>query len=157
MRRRLATLSFLLAGAAGLAGLTAACTGDGDADLDRPGAASVRESCADYTRLFNQWSVAYGAELGAVGQAAAAGDRQRQETAVPVVRELFLSTAEELRGQAGRAADQELAGALTEAADGLVEIAEQIETYDDVAEAPALMSTGRFEAGGERVSAICAD
>jgi hypothetical protein len=156
MRRHLATVSLLLAGAAGLAGLTAACTSDRDADPGRP-AVSVRESCADYTRLFNQWSVAYGAELGAVGQAAAAGDRQRQETAVPVVRELFLTTAEELHGQAGRAADQELAGALTEAADGLVEIAEQIETYDDVTEAPALMSTGRFEAGGERVSAICAD
>jgi hypothetical protein len=146
--RRLLAIAAALLAAAGLAG---ACGRDRDRSE-----AGFRESCEAYTRLVNQWSVSYGAEMGAVGQAGAAGDDSRQTTAVPVVRELFLTTAERLREQAGRTADQELAGALAEAAGGLAEIAGQIETYDDVTEAPALMSIGRFAAGGERVSQICA-
>jgi hypothetical protein len=148
MRRPLATVAVLLA--TGLPLLTGACT-------DRGGSpAGVRESCQEYTRLLNDWSAAYGAELGAVGQASAAGDHGRRDTAVPVVRELFLTTADGLAEQAGRTADRELAEALTEAAAGLREIAGQIETYRDVAGAPALMSDGRFAEAGERVSASCA-
>jgi len=149
MRRR--PLAVAVAALLTSAGLAGGCGG-----ADRPPDAGVQEACAEYTRLLNQWSVAYGAEMGAVGQAVAVGDERRQETAVPVVRELFLTTADDLREQAGRTADQELADSLTEAAEGLVEIAEQIETYDDVTGAPELMSSGRFATGGERVSEICA-
>lgn len=149
MRRRplaLATAALITA----VTGLTG-CSAE-----DRPPDADIQAACAEYTRLVNQWSVSYGAEMGAVGQAGAVGDRGRQETAVPVVRELFQTTADNLREQAGRTADQDLADALTEAAEGLVEIADQIETYEDVTAAPELMSSGRFAAGGARVSEICA-
>lgn len=133
-------------------GVLAACS----TDPDRGSPAGVREACQEYHQLLNQWSAGYGAELGAVGQATAAGDVARQETAVVVVRELFASTAEQLREQADRTAHEELGGALTDAADGLAEIAGQIRTYDDVTSAPELMSSGQFAAAGGRVSAICA-
>lgn len=138
--------------AAVAAGVLAACSTDPDPESQT----GVREACQEYHQVLNQWSAGYGAELGAVGQAAAAGDERRQETAVVVVRELFTSTADQLRDQAGQTAHEELAGALAEAADGLTEIAGQIRTYDDVRNAPELMSSGQFAQAGGRVSAICA-
>jgi hypothetical protein len=150
MHRPLTAAAAVLAVVALLAG---SCT----RGADRSAGPGVLEACLEYHRLLNQWSAGYGAELGAVGQAVAAGDPRRRETAVAVVRELFTSAADGLREQAGRTADQELAGALTEAADGLAEIAGQIRSYDDVTGAPALMSSGRFARGGERVSEICAE
>lgn len=150
---RIAPARLAAALAAGAMLLTGACT----TDQDRPAQAGVRESCQEYHRLINGWSVAYGAEMGAVGQAAAAGDQGRQDTAVAVVRELFVTTADGLRAEAGRTSDAELSDALAEAAAGLAEIAAQVETYEDVTGAPAMMSTGRFADGGERVSAICAE
>jgi hypothetical protein len=130
----------------------AACGSDQD---DAP-AADVVAACNEYNNLVNQWAIDYGAEIGAVEEAAAAGDEARRETAVPVVRDLFVTTADSLREQAGSTSDEELAEAMNEAADGLAEIADQIETYEDVSNAPELMSTGQFAEGGERVSSLCA-
>lgn len=146
MRRHLAApalgVALLLAGTA--------CGGPDDApDTDVVGA------CNGYNQLLNEWSTGYGAEMGAVGQASAAGDEARQETAVPVVRELFVTIAEGLREQAGATSHEELADALNQAADGLVEISEQIDSYEDVTAAPEMMSRGAFAEGGERVGDIC--
>jgi hypothetical protein len=118
--------------------------------------ADVVEACNQYNNLVNQWSTDYGAEIGAVEAAAAAGDEARRETSVAVVRELFVSTANGMRDQAGSTSDAELSGAMTQAADGLQEIADQIETYEDVQNAPEMMSTGTFADGGQRVNTICA-
>jgi hypothetical protein len=148
MRRIL--IASLAAGSVLLAG--AACGGDPDAEPEP----DVVEACNEYQRLINQWGVDYGAEVGAVAQAAAAGDEGREETAVAVVKELFQTTADGLREQSGSTSDGELAAALGEAAEGLTTIGDQIETYDDVAAAPDLMSEGPFAAGGERVSNLCA-
>lgn len=141
----------LLAAGAVLLLITAGCGGDPD-----PLTAEDRAACQEFTQVINDWGVDYGAEMGAVGQAVAAGDEARQDTAVPVVRELFSASAERLRTGADRAEDEELAEALGQAADGLAEIADQIETYDDVTAAPELMSDGAFAAAGERVSTRCA-
>lgn len=132
--------------------LGAACSGDsGD-----PPASEVVEACTQYNTAVNQWAIDYGAEIGAVEEAAAAGDEERKETSVAVVRELFITTADGLRTQAGAITDRELADAMTQAADGLAEIGGQIETYEDVTNAPDLMSSGQFAEGGERVSSLCA-
>jgi hypothetical protein len=149
MRRHLNTI--ILAGAALLA--VAACS---EPETSEPPPADVVEACNQYNLLINQWSTDYGAEIGAVEAAAAAGDEGRRETSVSVVRELFVSTANGLRDQAGSTSDQELADAMTQAADGLQEIADQIETYEDVQAAPDMMSSGTFTEGGERVNTICA-
>lgn len=125
-------------------------------DQDGAPAADVVEACNQYNNLVNQWAIDYGAEIGAVEEAAAAGDDARKETSVAVVRELFVSTADDLRAHAGATSDQDLADAMTQAADGLAEIGDQIETYEDVANAPELMSSGQFAEGGERVSSLCA-
>jgi hypothetical protein len=130
----------------------AACSSDPD---DEP-SADVVEACNQYHQLVNQWAIDYGAEIGAVEEAAAAGDEARKETAVAVVRDLFVTTADDLRAQAGNTSDEELATAMTDAADGLAEIADQIQTYEDVADAPEMMSSGQFADGGERVSNLCA-
>jgi hypothetical protein len=151
MRRTL--IAGLAAGPLLLAG-AAACGGDSD---DSPPAPDVVAACDEYQRLVNQWGVDYGAEVGAVAQAGAAGDEEREETAVAVVRELFQTTADGLREQSGSTSDEELSEALGEAADGLTDIAGQIETYDDVQAAPELMSEGQFAEGGERVSSLCAN
>lgn len=140
-------------GAAVLLAGAAACSSP-PAGAEDPDAVAA---CAEYNRLVNQWSVDYGAEIAAVAQADAAGDEGREETAVQVVRELFESTSDQLREQADGTSDAELSEALTEAADGLAEIAGQIETYDDVRKAPDLMSDGQFASGGERVSDLCAE
>lgn len=151
MRRTL--IAGLAAGPLLLAG-AAACGGGSD---DAPPDPDVVAACDEYHRLVNQWGVDYGAEVGAVAQAAAAGDEEREETAVAVVRELFQTTADGLREQSGSSSDEELSEALGEAADGLTDIAGQIETYDDVAAAPELMAEGQFAEGGARVSTICAE
>jgi len=132
--------------------MAAACSGDSD----DPPASDVVEACNQYNTLVNQWAIDYGAEIGAVEEAAAAGDEERKETSVAVVRELFTTTADDLRTQAGTTSSQELADAMTQAADGLAEIGSQIVTYEDVASAPDRMSTGTFAEGGERVSSLCA-
>lgn len=117
----------------------------------------ARDACREYQRVLNEWGSGYGAELGAVGQAVAAGDQARQETAVEVVRQLYRDAAAQLREQAERASHGELTQALTGAADGLEELAAGIETYEDVTAAPERMSRGRFAERGERVSALCTD
>lgn len=150
MRRIL--IAGLAAGSLLLAGT--ACGSDSPDDPPDP---DVVEACNEYHRLVNQWSVDYGAEIGAVAQAAAAGDEAREETAVAVVRDLFQNTATGLREQSESTSDEELAEALGEAADGLTGIADQIETYDDVAAAPDLMADGQFAEGGARVSNLCAE
>jgi len=145
----------LLAAVAG-AGLLlggAGCSGDSPAPL----ATDDRETCREYQRIINEWGSGYGAELGAVGQAVAAGDEARRQTAVAVVQRLFTDTAAQLQQQADQVSHVELGQALTEAADGLIEIAGQIETYDDVTAAPDLMATGGFAEGGARVSSLCAE
>lgn len=141
-----------LAVAAGVVLLLAAACSSDQASLD----AEDRAACSGYHELVNAWSTDYGAELGAVGQAAAAGDEGRQETAVAVVRELFTEAATEMRAEAEQTSHDELSEALSEAADGLDEIADQIETYDDVTAAPQMMSEGQFATAGEQVSALCA-
>jgi hypothetical protein len=146
--RRLATT------AAGVALLLAAAACSSDSN--DPPAADVVEACNAYNNVVNQWAIDYGAEIGAVEEAAAAGDEARKQTAVAVIRDLFTTTADNLREQAGTTSNTELADALTTSADGLVDIAGQIETYEDVANAPELMSTGQFAEGGEQVSSICA-
>jgi hypothetical protein len=145
MRRHLVAAA--LGGALALA--LSACGSDAQdaADVD---------VCNQYNNLISRWSTDYGAEMGAVGQADAAGDEQRRETAVPVVRELYQSMASDMRAQAARATNEELADALNDAADGLDEIAGQIETYEDVEAAPDMMSEGTFADAGQRVSEICA-
>lgn len=144
----------ILAAAAGAALLLtgAACGSDSDEALDP----DSREVCQAYHQLVNNWSVDYGAEMGAVGQAAAAGDEERQETSVAVVRDLFATTASQMRSQADRTSHEELTDALNDAAEGLAAIASDIETYDDVTTAPEYMSSGDFAAAGGRVSSICA-
>jgi hypothetical protein len=112
--------------------------------------------CNQYNNLISRWSTDYGNEMGAVGQADAAGDEQRRETAVPVVRGLYETMASDMRAQAARATNEELADALNDAADGLDEIAGEIETYEDVEAAPDMMSEGTFADAGQRVSEICA-
>ena len=52
--------------------------------------------------------------------------------------------------------DREMADAMSQAADGLEEISGQIETYEDVTNAPEWMSSGEFAEGGERISNLCA-
>jgi hypothetical protein len=150
MRRTL--IAGLAAGPLLLAG-AAACGGSDDSPPDP----DVVAACDEYQRLVNQWSVDYGAEIGAVAQAGAAGDEEREDTAVAVVRELFQTTADGMREQSESTSDEELSEALGEAADGLTDIAGQIETYDDVAAAPELMADGQFAEGGERVSNLCAE
>ncbi|QSB16074.1 hypothetical protein JQS43_07145 [Natronosporangium hydrolyticum] len=142
----------LLAVAGAVILLASACGSD-------PGSLSSDDesACQEYYQVINAWSKDYGAEMGAVGQAVAAGDEDRQETAVAVVRELFADMAGDLREQSDGTDDQELAEALGEAADGLDEIAGQIETYDDVTAAPELMSNGQFAEAGQRVSDRCAE
>jgi hypothetical protein len=145
MRRHLAAAA--LGGALALA--MSAC------GSDAPNSADV-DVCNQYNNLISRWSTDYGAEMGAVGQADAAGDEQRRETAVPVVREMYQTMASDMRAQAGRATNDDLADALNDAADGLDEIAGQIETYEDVEAAPDMMSEGTFADAGQRVSEICA-
>lgn len=130
----------------------AACSSDSN---DAP-AGEVVEACNQYNTVVNQWAIDYGAEIGAVEEAAAAGDEARRETSVAVVRELFTDTADSLRSQADITSHEELAEAMAEAADGLAEIGGQIETYEDVANAPEMMRSGPFAESGERVSTICA-
>jgi hypothetical protein len=151
MHRLVATTLFSAAGAALLLVATA-CSDDPD---DGPSSETV-EACTQYNTVVNEWAISYGAEIGAVEEAAAAGDEERRETSVAVVRELFITTADDLRTQAGATSDQELAEAMTQAADGLAEIGGQIETYEDVTNAPEAMSSGQFAEGGERVSSLCA-
>jgi hypothetical protein len=145
-------LRIAFAGAALLVA-AAACS---EPQTAEPPPADVVEACNQYTLLVNKWSTDYGAEIGAVEAAAAAGDDARRETSVAVVRELFVSTANGLRDQAGATSDPELAEAMTEAADGLQVIADDIETYEDVQNAPEMMSSGEFAEGGQRVNTICA-
>jgi hypothetical protein len=149
MRRHLAAL--VIAGSAALA--LAACS---EPETAEPPPADVVEACNQYNNLVNQWSTDYGAEIGAVEAAVAAGDEARRETSVAVVRELFVSISNGLREQAGSTSDSELSSAMTRAADGLAEIADQIETYEDVQEAPEMMSSGDFAEGGRQVNTICA-
>lgn len=144
-------LATSVAGAALLL-LAAACSNDSN---DGPPSELV-EACNQYNAAVNNWATDYGAEIGAVEQAVAAGDEQRKETSVAVVRELFTKTAESLRAQADLTPDEELAEAMTQAADGMAEIGGQIETYEDVTNAPDLMASGQFAEGGERVSSLCA-
>ncbi|HEY8471435.1 MAG TPA: hypothetical protein VIL37_02230 [Natronosporangium sp.] len=132
--------------------LTAAACSDSN---DGP-AAEVVDACNQYNNVVNQWAIDYGAEIGAVEAAVAAGDEDRRETSVQVVRELFTKTADSLRAHADNTSNQELADAMADAADGLVEIGSQIETYEDVTNAPEMMRSGQFAESGERVSAICA-
>ena len=141
-----------------LAALGAALlVGSGCGTDDDSLAPDVAAACDEYHRLINQRSELYGDEMGAVGQASAAGDEGRKDTAVTVVKELFLTTADGLREQSGKVtSDEELATALAEAADGLDDVANQIETYDDVVAADQLMSESAFAAAGARVSEICA-
>jgi hypothetical protein len=153
MHRHLAT-SALAAGLGAVLLVGSGCGSDSD-----PGSSlepDAQAACAEYSQIVNDWSRDYGAEVGAVGEAQAGGDEDRQEEAVETVRGLFQNAANDLRAQAGTVSDEELAGGLTEAADGLTEIAEQIETYDDVEAAPDLMAEGQFAAGGEKVNQICA-
>jgi hypothetical protein len=145
-------LTTLVLGAVALLAV-AACSEPETAD---PPPADVVEACNQYNNLVNQWSTDYGEEIGAVEAAAAAGDEARRETSVPVVRELFVTIANGLRDQAGSTSDTELADAMNQAADGLQEIADRIETYEDVQSAPEMMSTGTFAEGGQRVNTICA-
>lgn len=144
-------LTIAVAGVALLA--IAACS---EPETAEPPPADVVEVCNQYHTLVNNWSTDYGAEIGAVEAAAAAGDEARRETSVAVVRELFVSTANGLRDQAGATSDTELAEAMTQAADGMQEIADGIETYEDVQNAPEMMSSGTFADGGRRVNTICA-
>lgn len=147
MRRYLATA---VLGAALLVG--SGCGTDDDSL-----AQDVAAACDEYHRLLNQRSELYGNEMGAVGQAVAAGDEGRKDTAVTVIKELFLTTADGLREQSEAVtSDSELATALGEAADGLDDVASQIETYDDVVAADELMSESGFAAAGAQVSEICA-
>lgn len=147
MRRYLALAAL---GAALLAG--SACGTDDDSP-----APDVAAACEEYHRLINQRSELYGNEMGAVGQAEAAGDEGRKDTAVTVVKELFLTTADGLREQSNAVtSNEELATALAQAADGLDDVANQIETYDDVVAADRLMSESTFAQAGARVSEICA-
>lgn len=161
MRRRLARTAVpALLGAVLLLG--AACSGDDPdpaPDQEQELSPDVVAACDEFNRVINEWSQQYGAELGEVGEAEAEGDDEgeaREEEAVESVRELFQTSADDLRAQAGATSDAELAEGLTQAADGLVEIAEQIETFEDVEAAPDLMSTGELAEGGERVNEICA-
>ncbi len=147
MRRYLATVAL---GAVLLVG--SGCGTDDDSP-----AQDVAAACDEYHRLINQRSELYGNEMGAVGQAVAAGDEARKDTAVTVVKELFLSTADGLREQAEAVtSNEELAAALSEAADGLDDVANQIETYDDVVAADKMMSESAFAEAGAQVSKICA-
>lgn len=148
--RRLATAT---AAGAALVLLATACSGGSD---DGGQASEMADACAQYNTVVNQWAIDYGAEIGAVEEAAAAGDEARKETSVAVVRELFITTADDLRTQADATPNQELADAMTQAADGLAEISGQIEAYEDVTNAPEMMSSGQFAEGGERVSSLCA-
>jgi hypothetical protein len=150
MRRHHLT-TILVAGAALLA--VAACS---EPETAEPPPSDVVQACNQYNNLVNKWSTDYGAEIGAVEAAVAAGDEARRETSVAVVRELFVTTANGLRDQAGATSNAELAEAMTQAADGLASIADEIETYEDVRQAPEMMSSGAFAQGGQRVNTICA-
>lgn len=145
-------LTTLTAAGAALLLLGTACSGDPD---ESP-ASELIEACSQYNTVVNQWAIDYGAEIGAVEQAAAAGDEDRKQTSVAVVRELFITTADDLRTQAEATTDREMADAMSQAADGLEEISGQIETYEDVTNAPEWMSSGEFAEGGERISNLCA-
>lgn len=128
---------------------------------DPPGTESALSSedqaaCEGYNEVLNNWGHKYGEEVGAVGTAVADGDKKRKQEAVTAVRDLFLVSAEDLRVEAKTAADDELSANLQQAADGLLQIAEQIETYDDVEDAPELMDAGDFATGGAAVSEFCA-
>lgn len=135
--------------------LGSACGGD------PPGTESALSSedqaaCEGYNEVINNWGQKYGEEVGAVGAAVADGDDKRKKEAVTAVRDLFLVSAEDLRVESKTAADEDLSANLQQAADGLLAIAEQINTYKDVESAPELMDDGDFAAGGEQVSAFCA-
>lgn len=149
MRRHLTTLA--VAGAALVA--VAACS---EPETAEPLPADVVEACNQYNTLINRWSTDYGAEIGAAEAAVAAGDNGRRETSVLVVQDLFNTTANGLREQAGITSHAELSAAMTRAGDGMEEIAGQIETYEDVQQAPEMMSSGNFAEGGRQVNTICA-
>ena len=153
MRRHLATPVLALAlGAALLAG----CGGSDDSgSLDD----NALAACEEYNDIINNWSRDYGSHLSTVGQAEAEGSdegEQAQEEAVAAVRGLFESAAEGMRARAKETDNAELAEGLAQAADGLAEIAAQIETYDDVMNVPEMMAAGEFADGGKRVNDICA-
>lgn|SRR5690554_3571905 len=113
-------------------------------------------ACSEYNRLINERSQSYGEEMGAVGQAVAAGDEDRKETAIAVVQELFQTTAEGLRAIDTDGLTDEFVTALSDAADGLDSVAGQIETYEDVAAADGLMSESQFATAGAKISELCA-
>lgn len=159
MRRHLAT-PFLTAalGAVLLAG-----AGCGGSDSGNGSVSSLDdnalEACSTYNEIINTWSRDYGSQLSTVGQAEAEGSEEgakAQEEAVAAVRGLFESAAEGMRTQAQNADDAELSEGLAQAADGLEQIAGQIETYDDVVNAPEMMAAGEFADGGQRVNDYCA-
>lgn len=155
MRRYLATPALAAAlGAVLLAGAGCGSDSDSGSSLDDDALAA----CQEYNNIINGWSSDYGTQLSTVGQAEADGseDEQAREEAVAAVRELFESAAEGMRTQARNVDEPELAEGLAQAADGLEEIAGQIETYDDVINAPEMMASGEFADGGQRVNDICA-
>lgn len=168
MRRRLAhTVISSTLGAVLLA--TAACSSDSSDDGLSP---EAQEACDEYNRVINDWSNDYGTALATVGEAEAeangeedgeeedggdSGDSGPRDAAVEAVRSLFESAAGDLRTQAEAISEEDdLAAELNRAADGLDEIAGQIESYEDVSRAPELMAEGTFADGGQRVNEICA-
>lgn len=113
--------------------------------------------CEGYNTLVNdEWPKQYGTQMSTIGEALANDDDQTAEEAVDAVRAVYVTTADGLRELAEDTSNQDLAEGLTLAADGLVEIADSVETHEDAMTSSDLMSTGSFAEGGSTVAEICA-
>jgi hypothetical protein len=113
-------------------------------------------ACARFTELSNEWAPQYGSEIAAALSAEAAGDEDRKDTAVLIVKQLYADWAGGLRTEAGAVSEAELSGALNRMADGIDEIADGIETFEDVQASPQLLEEGAVAEAGTEIAQLCA-
>jgi hypothetical protein len=136
-------------------GAALAVSGCGSDDPDS-GSTAQTDACTRINELSNEWAPQYGAEIAAAMSAEAAGDDGRKDTAVLVVRQLYVDWAEGLRAEAGTITGTELGDAMNLMADGISEIADGINTFEDVQESPQFLEDGAVAEAGSQIADLCA-
>ena len=147
MRRYLAAVAF---------GAVLAVAGCGSDTPEGGETSAEANACARFTELSNDWAPQYGGEIAAALSAEAAGDDGRKETAILIVKQLYADWAGGLRTEAGNVSDAELSGALNRMADGIMGIADEIETFEDVQASPQQLEDGAVAEAGTEIAQLCA-